>query len=142
MARYILLAVDDNDAAQKLVDMIEKWDNTIEIATNPEATIAEDVALEQISVFVRGMYAKPTIFCSCAMNKNSSFTRGKKYGWMVHAQCGKPRRAWAEGHDWFAHLGVNLLPVSTSRPEYRGRGMQGHIWDGYEYKPEEPTPEG
>lgn len=108
MARYVLVAFDDNEDAEQFL-------------LNFEAS-SENYGYKGT---IRSVYAKPTIYCDCSVQGKrgeGGFTRGKKYGWWVHSSCGKPTKAWADGHDWFVHLGVNLIPKSAEAPEYRGDG--------------------
>jgi hypothetical protein len=141
VARYIVLAVDDNADAQKLVDMIEKWKYVEVVYEVPETSAGETSTTKYVDLTVRAMYAKPTLFCEMrASHSKHGFSRGKKFGWMVCAApgCGRPTKAWATGDGWFANLGTNLLPVSEERPEYRGFGMKGHHWDGQAWVQDKP----
>jgi hypothetical protein len=85
---------------------------------------------------VRGVWRKPTKFCEgagCTSGKGRpGFTRGRKYGWMVCANCKKPTRGWVNGDHWFSSLGVNLLPISDETPDWRGPGHVTH--PGYKPK--------
>lgn len=112
MAKYVLLSFDDDKAADEFVQRFT--DDVQERATYQRIGIY---------AFVRAVYKKPTKFCECTGVKNRGFTRGKKFGWWVCAQCGKPTSAWAAGAHWFLALGKNLLPVDNRAPEYRGDGV-------------------
>ena len=137
MARYVVLRIEDNKDAEALIHDIESWGYLMANVAIPKTQAGETTTEKEIAVTVRSMYAVPTLFCSCPRAKNDhGFTRGKKYGWMVHAKCGKPTKAWATGDGWFACLGTNLLPVTEDRPEYRGIGKQGHHWNGQEWVPD------
>lgn len=71
-----------------------------------------------------GMYRIPTQFCSCASNtreKMKSWSRGRKYGWFIHADCGKPSPAWVRGlgRRMSTVLGRNLMPLEEVPEEWR-----------------------
>lgn len=116
MARYVLLAFDDNEKADEFVEACQETGivgaNAYEMGT-----------LTHFAPEVRAVYQMPTKFCDCTVGKGGrGFTRGKKYGWWVHSTCGKPTRAWARGEHWFTALGRNLLERTPQAPEYRGDG--------------------
>lgn len=81
MARYLLIEVDDDRRATKLVEQF--------------------VALDQAGKGVRaiGLYGKPTQFCGCPPELPKPGTprtppktlRGRKMGWYVHDKCRKPK---------------------------------------------------
>jgi len=65
----------------------------VEFANDEEAdafaaTLADAGAASSLSV--KGVFKKPTQFCTCPPSDKS--VRGKKYGWWVHKDCGKPKR--------------------------------------------------
>jgi hypothetical protein len=68
MARYLLVEVDENDRAIKLMEKLN------------------DVT----GLRVIGLFGKPTQFCECEGPWENSI-RGKKYGWYVCPSCGNPR---------------------------------------------------
>src|SRR2546423_1462288 len=116
MAKYVLVEFDDDAEADKLVEFI--GDGIVIPAPQ------EGGAWQYLKPRIRAVFKKPTKFCDCSMGKNAkSFTRGKKYGWWVHAACGKPTRGWGRGDHWFLSLGRNLLPITNEAPEYRGDGV-------------------
>lgn len=116
MARYVLVAFDDNEKADQFVAACQ---NTGVVA----AVTLTDTSLTHFAPEVRAVYMKPTLFCDCTVDKKGrGFTRGKKYGLWVHSACGKPTRAWARGEHWFQALGKNLLDRTPQAPEYRGDG--------------------
>jgi len=134
MARYVILSFDDNSEADAFVAAVEQRLGVI-FGKTPADKIGE-VVFEPLNlerVFVRGLYMKPTIFCTCnkegKWGRNDSWKRGTKFGLWVHNVCGKPSQAWAKGDHWYASLGKNLLPVSTQAPEWRGEGVSGHRFD-------------
>lgn len=115
MAKYVLLQFDEDRQADDFVEQIQK---------NGSAIMDDHGGgVWSVSATVRAVFKKPTKFCDCKGVKNRGFTRGKKFGWWVCAQCGKPTPAWAAGAHWFMALGKNLLPVDNRAPEYRGDGV-------------------
>lgn len=117
MAKYVLLAFDSDKDVDAFVEYVQtaKFVCALpgEYGTYTDLAIFDDVT-------VRGVWKKPTQFCSCIGGKNRGWTRGKKFGWWVCSLCHKPAEAWARGDAWYTALGVNLLPVSPDAPEYRG----------------------
>lgn len=120
MAKYVLLAFDDDAEADKFV---EHHGEGIMLS----APMEEPGLYTYLKPTVRAVFKKPTQFCSCTGEK--SFTRGQKYGWWVHAKCKKPMEGWAAGDIWYTALGTNLLPISEAAPENRGPGHKQH--EGY-----------
>lgn len=68
MARYLVVQVDDNDRADKLASKLN----------------------EVTGIDVIGLFGKPTQYCECEGPWDRSI-RGKKYGWYICPDCGKPR---------------------------------------------------
>jgi hypothetical protein len=128
VARYVLLAIDDDKAATALVKQIQKWKGvniTIPSVTlDTTGEIVPDVEVE-VKATVRGVWARPSTFCECA-GATGGFSRGTKLGWWVHTVCGKPSKLWAQGHDWYRSLGTNLLPISVEAPDWRGPNHTRH----------------
>ena len=95
MAVRVLLEFDDEDMARAFVQ------GCVRSSSSSESMMR-----------VHGVYKKPTVFCECVGGKKTStaFTRGRKYGWWVCAQCAKPTKKWALGNAWYTTLGANLLP--------------------------------
>lgn len=128
MARYVLLAIEDDKAATALVKQIQRWGviavniPAVKLETTDE--IVESVDID-VSATVRGVWARPTKFCECQGGQRS-FSRGTKLGWWVHAACGKPSKLWADGHDWYRSLGTNLMPISDECPDWRGPNHKKH----------------
>lgn len=114
MAKYVLLAFDDDKEADKFIEQTQRAHGIYDDEGGGHMSYACDV---------RGVYRKPTKFCDCKTTKHRGFTRGKKYGWWVCSQCGKPTVGWGRGDHWFLALGKNLLPVDNRAPEYRGDGV-------------------
>jgi hypothetical protein len=118
MAVYVLLTFDNDGEAKKFVENVLRDG---EVGSKQGDLISSD--LEWAETSVRGVWKKPTIFCTCvSSDRKVGFTRGRKYGWWVHAGCGKPSKLWAQGNAWCTALGVNLLPQSEIAPEYRPPG--------------------
>jgi hypothetical protein len=112
MARYVLLKFDDNDDASEALVTIQR-----------NGHIRGE--LSNLQCVVRGVWACPTKYCECGTAK-PGYTRGRKYGWWVHAACGKPTKGWANGEIWYTALGTNLLPICDDAPENRGPGHKQH----------------
>jgi hypothetical protein len=122
MAKYVLLAFDNDEDADQFIAFTNQYKVTL-IGPQYDAT--------ELPTALRAVYKKPTKFCEGAGCTQSGkgrpgFTRGTKYGWWVCANCKKPARPWAEGSMWYTALGLNLLPVSEEAPEYRGPGLPGY----------------
>jgi hypothetical protein len=75
MARYILVAVEDNREANTLVNVLNGTEHADMITTTTTEVV--------------GVFFKPTQFCECTTL--GVLSRGKKFGALVHA-CGKPIR--------------------------------------------------
>jgi hypothetical protein len=114
MAKYVLLAFDDDAEADQFVEDIQG-----------EAVLAwtPDRQGHTVHAQVRGIYKKPTKFCQCG-SKTKAYGRSRKYGWWCCADCGKPKEAWATGDHWHGAIGTNLLPLSDAAPEYRGQPFE------------------
>lgn len=75
MPRYIVVEVDDNKRAEKLIRKLGSL----------------------IGIKVLGLYHKPSRFCECPPpedtwdRQNPRSVRGPKLGLWVHDQCGRPR---------------------------------------------------
>ena len=120
MAKYLLLAFDEDADAEEFA----------------KAMLAKRVmpALpDKPGITLRGMWKKPTMFCQCTAIKGRAWTRGKKWGWWVCTQCGRPSVGWSRGDVWYTALGKNILPISNDAPEYRGPEHKFH--PGYEGPP-------
>lgn len=113
MSKYVLLQFDDDADADAVIKYADQG-----------LILSADGGLQHHTPLVRGVWRKPTKFCECRGDKkNRGFRRGQKYGWWVHSKCGKPSQGWGRGDHWFLALGKNLLPKSTTAPEYRGDGQ-------------------
>ena len=95
MARYIVVAVDDNKVADNL--------------------IAKLAPLESKGVTISGLFARPKVFCRCegaGRKTNRAWTRGIKLGWWVCSDCHKPGRQWGSNAQAVISQSVNLLEAS------------------------------
>ena len=125
MAVYVLLSFDDDSTAKEFVKDL--------IAMNkPGGSLGTSLGPNDAEVL--GAYKRPTKFCDCGLSGGKgklgySFTQGRKYGWWVHAECGKPTRAAGAVPGLFTTLGINLLPVSlTKERRYRGWTQTAAMW--------------
>lgn len=86
MAKYVVIEFDNDEDA----------DYEIEHFNTSDARIV-------------GLYKKPTIFCehTDARKPPKGWTRGKKYGWWICTECGKPSQQWSRALP--SMMGVNLL---------------------------------
>lgn len=104
MAKYVVLQVDDDREADKVIDALQRGDY---------------IGLEAPLVFgttkVVGVFKKPTLFCDSVVGRHSSkktqggWTRGLKYGWWVCAICKKPSKRWADNLNAVLGAARNLL---------------------------------
>lgn len=124
VAKFVLLSFDDDDDANMFVMNLQAVGYLMSVDTR--------TGTRKFWATVRGVWKRPTKFCECS--RSGPYTRGKKYGWWVHAAkgCGRPTREWATGDHWQQALGVNLLPISEDAPEYRGPSQLSH--PGYQPK--------
>lgn len=101
MARYVLLEFEDNAKAKKFVERVNGSYEAVESRAN--------------GIRARAVWAIPTKFCECTrgLRRSFPFTRGRKSGWWIHVECGRPTRAWSSGNHWFDSIGRNLLPGNT-----------------------------
>jgi hypothetical protein len=113
MASYVLLEFADDAEAERFVARTNggrfAW-------VDPESLTMEQNT-ENAKLFRRrvlGIWRKPRKFCQCRGGNDKTFwgyVRGQRFGWWVHARCGRPSRAWGQGYSkWFSVLGTNLLP--------------------------------
>lgn len=75
MARYLLIEVDNNDAADNFRARVEQFD--------PARGIR-----------IAGMFGVPTQWCTCHPTEDyhkNEIVRGKKLGWWVHRICRRAR---------------------------------------------------
>jgi hypothetical protein len=86
MARYVVLEFDDNNAAEQFVAFHQMHERDEAVQALLGLALSKVVAL----------IAKPTMFCTCTSVKKRGWVRGKKWGWYVCNQCGKPSRPETE----------------------------------------------
>lgn len=94
MAKYIVIAVDDNTVATSLMVKL--------------------LPLEPKGVKVVGLFARPRAFCRCVgvgRKTNRAYTRGTKLGWWVCSDCHKPGRQWGSNPQAVISQAVNQLEV-------------------------------
>lgn len=91
MARYVLVEFEENDDAEKFVEAIN---NGKVFYTTPHRKLEGEFSVVQPNgdTTVRALFAKPTQFCQCS-NPGDRSVRGAKFGWYVHAACGKPKQS-------------------------------------------------
>jgi hypothetical protein len=87
MAKYVLLHFEDDDEADEFVQRFT--DDVEERSRYMRVGIYADV---------RSVYKAPTKFCSHG-GASGPFTKGRKFGWWVHAVAGcmKPTTGWVTG---------------------------------------------
>lgn len=115
MATALLIEFDSDQMAEAFVKKVNG-----EVAYVPVKRIR-----------VTGMWRLPKTFCECtdtARMKMRAFVRGKKYGWWVHTQCGRPSKYWGQAAPrlWLS-LGRNILPGVPDDGE--PRSYSGHVQD-------------
>jgi hypothetical protein len=124
MARYVLIAFDDNNAAEEFVAALPVQGGVFFMGSD---THFKNVDPEK--TFVRGIWEKPTKMCECPPGPKRTYGRGKRTGWYICSDCGKTHPAWAAGDHLYQSLGVNMLPPSALAPEWRGKGVAHHRFD-------------
>ena len=120
MARYIVVEVEDNVAAQELVDSLMR--------KTPD-NIRAGKLMRVVGIFVR-----PGRTCECldaqtvnyrdpTKEKNAAgVTRGEKFGWWVCSRCGKPRKG---GHQLVNQIvASDVHEMSTGGWEFTVTGLQ------------------
>jgi|SRR6478609_6845060 len=105
MAKYVVLRFEDNDQADTFVE---------DMLREPDEPILTPVQENDVRATPVGVYRAPTMFCARADGRHKGrvqgFTHGKKFGWWVCGQCGKPTLLWGSSHQAVIGSGVNLLP--------------------------------
>jgi hypothetical protein len=125
MAMYILVAIPGDKDAQQFVKEVNSGKVFYRNEDGTYAQIPE-------GTFVRGLWKKPTLFhedLPAHVDKQTGYVRSPNYGWYVCSGCGRPSKLWAEGDHWYTALGTNMLPVSPTAPEWRGKGVRGHVYN-------------
>jgi hypothetical protein len=138
MARYVLLAFDDDQEAIRFAEAAQSEQGITWIPARDHTGDAELDTFLGLDAIVRGMWKKPTMFCDCTDKRKPphGWTRGQKWGWWVCTKCSRPGAGWARGDVWYTALGKNILPISQDAPEYRGPGHKQH--PGYPGPPAPP----
>lgn len=74
--KYVLLEFDSDEDADAFAGTMQT------VTEEPTQTIR-----------VKGIFKKPSQFCGCpSVAKEPKSVRGVKWGWWIHAACGKPRK--------------------------------------------------
>jgi hypothetical protein len=124
MAILVLLEFNSDDDAKSFVKEVLE-ETTVTVHSRYDSNSSDG---RHFKPRIRGAWKRPTLFCDCGITKKNiiqpqhrgGFRRGPKYGWWIHAQCGKPTKWWANGDFWRYTLGVNLLPESLGAIEEQG----------------------
>lgn len=90
MARYVLLAFDDNSEAEAFVEAAT--DGQL-YYTKPHPKLPNEVSVNLVrgEVSVRGLWGKPSKFCTCAITEvRDNLVIGSKWGWLIHTGCRLP----------------------------------------------------
>jgi len=104
MAKYVLIAFDNNDEAEAFIGTIV-------------------TAGQAPSIEILGVYQKPTLFCECAPEAGDEdrSVRGAKYGLWVHKPCGKPHKgSWQSPMNLLRtdeHTGRRKLNLQLVEPQ-------------------------
>lgn len=72
--KYVLLEFDSDDDADAFASTMQS------VMEEPTQTIR-----------VKGIFKKPSQFCTCLKPGDKS-VRGQKWGWWIHRDCGKPQK--------------------------------------------------
>jgi hypothetical protein len=106
MAVYVLLSFPDDAGAKDFVKTV--------VRRGQVQVVNERTSTWSVTADVLAAIKRPTQFCHCTGDgpgrHKMSYTQGKKYGWWVHAVCGKPAIAWQHPRTDELSLGFNLLP--------------------------------
>lgn len=102
MAKYILLVIADDAEADAFTSAVMAMQETESghgcvLYSVPVADSPDEYKMESLTtVSVRAAFQKPTRFCECVRSEREKLeepqARGKKYGFWVHRECGKPVR--------------------------------------------------
>jgi len=116
-ARVLVLSFKDEKAAEQFARLKVQWEEYDENA--PENVQAEVLTLGAIvaaETKLEAMVARPSNPCRCTsskhVNRGGGYTKTVKFGWWVHAACGKPE--WRLIQDFIKNMilssGNDLLP--------------------------------
>ena len=102
MAKYVVIEFDNDEDADAYINEIKDAEESI------MGMLSSHYGAPQLARIV-GLYKKPTIFCECQGSRKPpmGWTRGKKYGWWICTECGKPSQQWSRALP--SMMGVNLL---------------------------------
>lgn len=86
MARYVLIEIDDNNAADQFIVSINQGK---QFMTVPANNAQDQYTVVELQAKAVGLFAKPTNFCTCSVPGKRA--RGAKLGWWVctNAGCNK-----------------------------------------------------
>lgn len=115
MARYVLLEFDDNNDEEEFLAALSVKGGMYYMRPDGHMT-----NVEPDTVRLKAHFAKPTQFCECDVVDDRS-PLGKKWGWRVHALCGKPKRGVCQHPR-------NLLDPIDMNP--RDRMLYLGVWEG------------
>jgi hypothetical protein len=88
--RFVVVEIPDNDDADAFVKAVENgavWYAVFAVSINGEVKVQESAYKDWK---VPQVYQVPTKFCDCPSYTGKD-AKSSKYGWWVHAACGKPR---------------------------------------------------
>jgi hypothetical protein len=117
-ARVLVLSFKSEKAAEQFAHLKIQWENTdTEPTDNIEAEILTLGAIVAAETTLEAMVAKPSNPCRCTsskhVNRGGGYTKTVKFGWWVHAACGKPE--WRVIQDFIKNMiissGNDLLPA-------------------------------
>jgi hypothetical protein len=103
MARFIMIQIDDNAAADRFVEAVEK--GTVLYDPDKIGESPSELGYE-LEAKVKAVFGVPTMFCECPDYRGVS-APSKTYRWMVHAKCGKPAR------------GAYINPLDLTRKDWK-----------------------
>lgn len=82
MARWLLIEIDDNDAAEQYIKSLSEGKSFITVPSGESYTVRE------VSARVVGLFGKPTKFCECPeQDQKAGSTKGAKTDWRVCPNC-------------------------------------------------------
>lgn len=114
MARWVLLAFEDDAVAKSFVALVQKGVEDWHGESMEDAASAGVLAVS--SSTVDGVFGKPTKFCDCS-NKKSGWRRGQKHGWWIHANCGRPSKPYGTSISAVIGSAINLLKEKSDGKE-------------------------
>lgn len=105
MAMTVVLVFDDDEQALTLID------DMLEAKKHGRHGILTPLQENDVHPVVKGLYKHPTMFCICQSGRKTElgFTRGKKWGWWVCAQCSMPKALYWKNIFNANGFGNNLL---------------------------------